>query len=136
MVMAGDHSRCPFGRSRSASHHAQVTQPQTFYDRVYEYVRAIPAGNVVTYGQVALELGSPAAARAVGYALSYLPGTENNVPWWRVVNASGGISLRGRGQAADIQRERLEAEGVRFNLEGKIRLGEYRWMGAPPIELP
>lgn len=101
---------------------------ETFYDRVYEFVRAVPAGLVVTYGQVALELGSPSAARAVGYALHYLPGTSE-VPWWRVVNASGGISHGSRGSAADLQRLRLEEEGVCFTLEGKIRLREFRWIG-------
>lgn len=101
---------------------------ETFYDRVYAFVRAVPAGFVVTYGQVAFELGSPSAARAVGYALHYLPGTSD-VPWWRVVNASGGISHGSRGPAADLQRFRLEDEGVRFTLEGKIRLREFRWFG-------
>ena len=101
----------------------------TFYDRVYEFVRSVPRGRVVTYGQVALELGSPAAARAVGYALYNLPGASD-VPWWRVVNARGGISHRGRGLAADFQRERLEGEGVRFDFEGNLRLREYRWFTA------
>jgi methylated-DNA-protein-cysteine methyltransferase-like protein len=101
---------------------------ETFYDRVYDFVGAIPRGRVVTYGQIALELGAPAAARAVGYALHNLPSTST-VPWWRVVNASGGISLGSRGPAADLQRERLEEEGVRFSLEGRIRLREYRWLG-------
>lgn len=49
----------------------------TFYDRVYTFVRGVPRGRVVTYGQVALELGAPAAARAVGYALHHLPGTTD-----------------------------------------------------------
>ena len=102
---------------------------ETFYDRVYEFVRSVPRGRVVTYGQVALGLGSPAAARAVGYALHNLSG-DTDVPWWRVVNASGGISLGSRGPAAHIQRERLEDEGVRFTLEGRIRLRDYRWFGA------
>ena len=100
----------------------------TFYDRVYEFVSRVPPGRVVTYGQVALELGAPAASRAVGYALHNLSGTEVDVPWWRVVNSGGGISMGSRGFAADIQRERLEGEGVRFDLEGRIRLREFRWV--------
>lgn len=102
---------------------------ETFYDRVYEFVRLVPRGRVVTYGQVALELGSPAAARAVGYALYNLPPTSD-VPWWRVVNARGGISYRGRGLAAEAQRARLEAEGVRFREDGTIALREFRWFTA------
>ncbi|GIW13568.1 MAG: hypothetical protein KatS3mg062_1007 [Tepidiforma sp.] len=98
----------------------------TFYDAVYGLVRGIPRGRVMTYGQVALELGSPAAARAVGYALSYLP-LDTDVPWWRVVNAQGGISLRGRGEGADLQRQLLEAEGVAFERDGRVDLRRYRW---------
>jgi methylated-DNA-protein-cysteine methyltransferase-like protein len=89
----------------------------------------VPAGQVVSYGQVALELGAPAAARAVGYALHYLPG-NSDVPWWRVVNASGGISLRGRGEAAEVQRRILEDEGVVFEANGTVDLRRYRW--SPP----
>ncbi|MGE3073622.1 MAG: MGMT family protein [Dehalococcoidia bacterium] len=105
----------------------ELSTKETFYDRVYEFVAMVPEGRVVTYGQIALELGAPAASRAVGYALHNLS-PASAVPWWRVVNASGGISLGTRGMAADLQRERLEAEGVRFSLEGKIRLREYRWL--------
>ncbi len=98
----------------------------TFYERVYEFVREVPPGHVVTYGQVALHLGAPAAARAVGYALSSLrPG--NDVPWWRVINAQGGISLKNRGPQADLQRELLENEGVSFNGEGRTDLSVFRW---------
>lgn len=97
-----------------------------FYDAVHALVRRIPEGRVMTYGQVALELGAPAAARAVGYALAWLPpGTD--VPWWRVVNAKGGISLRGRGEEAELQRRLLEAEGVVFGAEGRMDLRRYRW---------
>ena len=99
---------------------------ETFYERVYAFVRTVPAGSVVTYGQVALELGSPSVARAVGYALYFLP-ANSDVPWWRVVNASGGISHRGRGAAADHQRRRLEAEGIPFGPGDKIDLKRWRW---------
>lgn len=98
----------------------------SYYLRVYEVVRRVPRGRVVTYGQVALILGSPAAARATGYALHFLP-EGSDVPWWRVVNASGGISLKGRGSAADFQRHLLEREGVAFDAEGKLDLRVYRW---------
>jgi methylated-DNA-protein-cysteine methyltransferase-like protein len=107
---------------------ATISRGATFYDRVYAYVRSVPPGSVVTYGQVAVVLGSPAAARAVGYALSYL-GPATDVPWWRVINARGGISLKGRGAAADRQRELLEAEGVAFGADGRTDLGVFRWWG-------
>jgi methylated-DNA-protein-cysteine methyltransferase-like protein len=104
---------------------------ETFYDLVYAFVHTVPAGRVVTYGQVAFELGSPAAARAVGYALNSLP-ADSGVPWWRVVNAGGAISLRGRSDAASQQRALLEAEGVTFDGD-RIDLGVLRyWPGEPP----
>ncbi len=98
----------------------------SFYERVYELVREVPRESVVTYGQVALFLGSPAAARAVGYALHFL-GHSRRVPWWRVVNARGGISLRGRGANADLQRHLLEREGLRFDAAGRLDLRVDRW---------
>ena len=98
----------------------------SFYLRVYDLVRQVPRGQVVTYGQVAALLGAPAAARATGYALHFLP-DGSDVPWWRVVNAQGGISLKGRGSAADFQRHLLESEGVRFDFEGRLDLRRYRW---------
>lgn len=98
----------------------------SFYQLVYDLVRRTPRGKVVTYGQVAVLLGAPAAARAVGYALHFLP-DGSDVPWWRVVNARGGISLKGRGSAADFQRHLLEGEGVRFDREDRIDLPAFRW---------
>lgn len=98
----------------------------TFYDRVYELVRQVPRGRVITYGHVALLLGAPSAARAVGYALHNLP-AESDVPWWRVINARGTISLKDRGSNAELQRALLEHEGVQFDLEGRISLETYRW---------
>lgn len=101
----------------------------SFYEQVYDLVRRVPAGSIVTYGQIAVLLGSPAAARAVGYALSYLPSAEHNgdVPWWRVINARGEISLKGRGASAELQRQLLEIEGVVFSTDGRTRLSDYRW---------
>jgi methylated-DNA-protein-cysteine methyltransferase-like protein len=111
-------------------------QPQpTFYDRVYSYVCRVPAGSVVTYGQVAVALGSPAAARAVGYALSYL-GPATDVPWWRVINARGAISLKGRGPQADRQRELLEREGIMFDADGRTNLRTFRWWDDSPAPGP
>jgi methylated-DNA-protein-cysteine methyltransferase related protein len=85
-----------------------------FFARVYALVRQIPRGRVATYGQVAVMLGVPRGARAVGWALRALPAAvAARVPWHRVVGAGGRISLR-RGPGPDVQRRRLRAEGVRF----------------------
>lgn len=79
----------------------------------------------MTYGQIAALLGAPRAARAVGYAMRHCP---EGVPWHRVVNAQGGISLRRNVGSMLTQRLLLEQEGVRVR-RGRIRLQEYRWAG-------
>ena len=98
---------------------------ESYFDMVYDLVATIPPGRVVTYGDIARALGANRGARAVGYALKALP-AGRDVPWWRVVNARGGISPRGAGWGAHVQREMLEAEGVSFGLDGTADLERYR----------
>ena len=98
----------------------------SFYEHVYALVRQIPPGAVVTYGQVAALLGAPRAARAVGYALRFLP-AGTNVPWHRVINHRGQISLRTPVESPLLQRLLLEEEGVVFDAEGRVDLSIYRW---------
>ena len=96
---------------------------------VYSLVRQVPRGRVVTYGQVATLVGRPRAARAVGMALGALERPLLDlVPWHRVISASGRTSHRDRFWA-DIQREMLESEGVRFDSHGRIDLARVRWKG-------
>lgn len=96
------------------------------YSHIYAVVAAIPKGKVATYGQVALLAGLPGRARQVGYALH--AAADPSLPWHRVVNARGEISLRSGGSQADeVQRLRLEAEGVVFDRCGRIDLELYRW---------
>ncbi len=93
-------------------------------------VTKVPRGKVVTYGQVAAILGVPRAARAVGTALRYLPRSlHRKIPWQRVINAQGGISIRGDMVRAEEQRWLLEDEGVVFGRQGKVDLRAYRWRG-------
>jgi methylated-DNA-protein-cysteine methyltransferase-like protein len=96
------------------------------YERIYEVVRQVPPGRVVTYGQVAAFAGMPGQARLVGYALNSLP-DDHDVPWQRVINAKGRISERGNPEWEEFQRILLEAEGVVFNDDGVISLRRYRW---------
>ena len=98
----------------------------SFYERVYALVRQIPVGKVVTYGQVAALLGSPQAARAVGYALRAAP-THSGLPWHRVINHRGQISPRYPAQGPILQRLLLEAEGVCFDAHDGVDLAVYRW---------
>lgn len=89
-------------------------------------VRLIPAGTVATYGQIASIVGC-CTPRQVGYALAALP-HGSDVPWQRVINARGEISLNPNGSGA-FQREILEREGVRFNEGGQTDLNKFGWHG-------
>ena len=104
-----------------------------FNEQVYALVRSIPPGSVLSYGRVARLLGVPNGARAVGWALNSLPGDENDVPWQRVVNAQGRISIKTPG-GADIQRALLEAEGIAFDDADRIDLDRHLW-DPPPFEV-
>jgi methylated-DNA-protein-cysteine methyltransferase-like protein len=96
------------------------------YQRIYEVVRRIPRGRVATYGQVASLAGLAGHARQVGYALHALP-EGSTVPWHRVVNARGGISLRSMPGAELVQQQLLAREGVRLDAKGRVRLSQVRW---------
>jgi methylated-DNA-protein-cysteine methyltransferase-like protein len=91
-------------------------------------VRRIPRGRVATYGQVAELAGLPGHARQVGYALHALR-DGSTLPWHRVVNAAGAISLRSVPGFELEHRIRLEAVGVKFNARGRVPLARYRWAG-------
>ncbi len=93
------------------------------YQKIYRVVAMIPFGMVATYGQVAKKVGIGNNARVIGYALNRLP-ADSSIPWHRVVNYQGKISLR---ESADLQQLLLEQEGVRFSLEGKINRENFCW---------
>ncbi|HLQ86861.1 MAG TPA: MGMT family protein [Salinisphaeraceae bacterium] len=96
------------------------------YARIYATVRRIPRGKVATYGQVARVAGLGRHARLVGYALH---GCPRDVPWHRVINAKGRISLPADSTAAMTQRRRLLEEGVVF-LGPRVDLQRYGWQPA------
>ncbi|MFC1887780.1 MGMT family protein [Candidatus Cloacimonadota bacterium] len=95
------------------------------YQRIYDTVKLIPRGKVATYGQIADLAGYPRQARMVGYALHSTP-EDVKIPWHRVINSQGRISLRGSGWGG-IQKELLVQEGIVFSGEDKISLAKYRW---------
>lgn len=98
------------------------------WEVVYRMVRRIPRGRVMTYGQIATLIENRLSPRAVGWALHGCPA---NVPWQRVVNASGGCSTdRLPDTPAGLQRALLEGEGVEFGEGGTLDLDVYRW--TPP----
>ncbi len=96
------------------------------YRRIYSVVRRIPKGQVATYGQVAALAGVPGHARQVGYALHALP-ENSTVPWQRVINARGEVSLRSVPGREIDQCLRLEREGVGFDQRNRVSLSEYGW---------
>jgi len=95
------------------------------YKRIYAVVRRIPRGRVASYGQIAELAGIPRHARQVGYALHHLP-DDANVPWQRVLNASGEIAKRAYPEDARWQRDLLEDEGVEFDVHGRA-LPRFFW---------
>jgi methylated-DNA-protein-cysteine methyltransferase-like protein len=109
----------------------------TFDRAVYRLVKRVPPGRVATYGQIAALLDAPRAARAVGYAMKRCP-QGNGVPWQRLLNARGGVSLRANVSGMITQRILLEREGVSFRHD-RVDLNRYRWTrrtGAVRPKLP
>ena len=97
----------------------------TLYTAVWSLTRTIPPGRVMTYGQIATLLGTPRAARAVGYAMFFC--RDDSIPWQRVINAKGEISLGGHVDRPLLKRELLLAEGVAFDAAGRVNLKTHLW---------
>jgi len=108
-------------------HIKPVSAQQTIYQRICLMVQQIPPGRVATYGQIAALVGN-CTARMVGYAMSALDG-NNDVPWQRVVNSQGKISLRADSHSTELQHQRLIEEGIVFDGERRIHLRRYGWGG-------
>lgn len=99
----------------------------SFDQRVWAEVARIPYGQLATYGQIADLISAFGCARQVGWALRRLP-LPSDVPWHRVVNAKGQISLSLSREGSDwIQRELLMAEGIPVDSQGRLPLSRYRW---------
>jgi len=96
-----------------------------FEDRVKNVIRAIPRGKVVNYSQVAALAGNHRAARQVVRVL-HSSSTKDRLPWHRVINSRGGISLE-RGRGFEEQKRLLIREGVRVDDNGRIDLDEFQW---------
>lgn len=98
-----------------------------FKDRVIHIVRFVPSGKVVSYGQVAAYAGLPRAAREVGWTLNGLEGKHQDLPWWRVVNNTGYLSIRGNQTAdKDLQAKLLRSEGIEVDKEYLLDMKKYR----------
>jgi methylated-DNA-protein-cysteine methyltransferase-like protein len=97
----------------------------TLSKNIIQVIKHIPKGRVATYGQIAGLAGNPHASRVVVWTLNSSSKTEN-LPWYRVINSKGTISLK-RGAGYEEQRKLLESEGVVFNEDDKIDLKKYQW---------
>lgn len=93
--------------------------------RILETIREIPPGCVASYGQVADISGIPRGARQVGYVLRQLP-EGHDVPWHRVITASGKIAFEKDSPAFREQASRLKMEGIMVSA-GRVDMKEYRW---------
>jgi methylated-DNA-protein-cysteine methyltransferase-like protein len=105
--------------------HRETPDSPAYRERVFALVRRIPAGRVMTYGQVALVLGQGYTPRTVGYVMH--AAGEENVPWQRVINSQGACSTGRVVIPQDMQRRMLENEGVVFNERGRCDLTLFRW---------
>lgn len=101
-------------------------QGDSFTERVWAIVRAVPAGRVLAYGDVAMLAGDRKAARAVGGALRAFAGDHDALPWHRIINSQGTISFRGDLQRANLQRLLLQREGVIIPDKGGLDLLRFR----------
>lgn len=101
----------------------------SFKDLVIEIIKSIPYGKVTTYGTVATLAGSPRSAREVGYLLHSLT-EKHNLPWQRVINKKGFISIRGNDvNMKNLQKSLLEEEGVAVSEDFMVDLKKYGWWG-------
>ena len=96
----------------------------SFYDKVYEQVRRVPAGKVATYGQIAAMCGSPRASRAVGYALHFNP-MPGIIPCHRIVNRFGGLAPAFAFGGIEVQADLLRREGVEVRPDNTVDLAHY-----------
>jgi len=101
-----------------------------FRENVLKTVSQIPSGKVTSYGQVAALAGNPGAPRQVGGILRSLTVDEETIPWWRVVNKKGYLSINqgGGGIEKEIQKSLLVAEGVAVSDTYEVDMRKYRWL--------
>src|SRR5690606_18343761 len=116
----------------------QLPDPQSFNRIVWDIVRQIPHGKVATYGQIAAMIPAPEGVdpevyrrlgpRWVGDAMNAVSRVdEPTIPWHRVINSKGGISLPAESPSSAIQRGRLRHEGVEFDAKERVNLKRFGW---------
>jgi len=108
------------------------TESSPLYQRIYAFVRQVPVGRVVSYGQIARIVGG-CSARMVGYAMAALRDTRDTeaVPWQRVINSQGKVSSFGDGIGNAIQKQLLLGEGIHFDDQGRVDDPLQWWIERP-----
>lgn len=126
--MAEQKNRTQTGeRTNPSSTGAHLLEETPAYrERVFEIVRRIPSGRVMTYGQIAERLGEGYTPRTVGFVMH--SADEETTPWHRVINSQGACSTGRIILPPDKQQRMLEAEGIEFDARGRCNLGRYRWV--------
>lgn len=107
-----------------------------FKNKVINIIKEIPKGEVASYGQVALYAGIPRAARQVGWILANLEIDKleslYDLPWWRVINNAGRISIKGsKHHDAVTQKKLMEKEGIVVSKDLTFDIEKYRWRPSP-----
>jgi methylated-DNA-protein-cysteine methyltransferase-like protein len=98
-----------------------------FTQKVIAVIRAIPPGKVMSYGQIAVYVGAPRGARQVGRTMRHFENEQ--VPWWRVINNSGRITIQGSlYNDRHIQKKLLQSEGVHVTDEFRLDIETYRFI--------
>lgn len=96
---------------------------EDFTEVIIDIIRSIPKGKVMSYGQIARVAGNPRAARQVSRILHNMS-RKHHLPWYRVINSKGEISLQGEG--FESQKWLLEQEGIQFSATNKVDLSIYQ----------
>ncbi|MEX0619909.1 MAG: MGMT family protein [Pseudohongiellaceae bacterium] len=94
-------------------------------ERIWQVLHRIPRGKAVSYGQLAKLAALPGYSRFAGHVLKNLP-AGSRLPWHRVVRSDGRMAFPRGSEQYQLQRSRLEAEGIKF-VNGKLSLRQYGW---------
>ncbi len=119
-----NHRRPEYDFLNMKMENGQVNE-QNYRERVYEIVREIPAGRVMTYGQIAEILGEGYTPRTVGFVMH--AADTQKIPWQRVINSQGACSTGKMTMPVNLQQKMLEDEGVEFDEKGRCDLKIYLW---------